>query len=430
MSFLAMCIMSSTVTVRTTNGSLYEGLFHTYQTVGKELNIVLKHAKTLQMEGKPVEERARKPIFLIRGRHLAELKAKEVHLNGQDISAVALRESSQFEDSSVAGKDAQHRELQAFVFDKTPAQGLEEWDAEPTGWTGDDMFKQNADKFGVETTFDMDQYTVALRDDGTGVSAAEAARIEREILASHANDAHTREERGMLDDSGMSEEDRYGAVLRAAPGEAQPQLRVRPQPQQARGTNANAAETPARNKAWPGSSWGRETGRTGGTRGPTEERVDINRMRQTLAEGKKDLKKAVDREKQAQYTNNVSAVDALNLNPGLGSTRFRPDTKPDVAHQLLHYKSKRESAGAPNTLASAAATPVAGGAATQLSLAQGRCSYGAGTAQKPSRATTLPDKAPARSKPKCMCFVRRFPSNPPKRLLPLSPSLNERLCSP
>jgi hypothetical protein len=363
--FLAMCILSCTVTIRTTNGSLYEGLFHTYQAIGKEVNVVLRHVKTLQKEGKPVEERARKPLLLIRHNHLAELKAKEVHLTGQDISAVALREASQFEDSSVAGKDAQHRELQAFVFDKNAADGLDEWDAEATGWAGDDMFKQNADKFGVETTFDMDQYTVALQNDGKGVSATEAARIEREILASHCDDAHTREERGLLDDSGMSEEDRYGAVLRAPPAGAQPQIRTRPQAQQPRGENADsasggaAAGAPAQGTfSGRGRGWGREPGRmgqgAGGTRGATEERQVINKMRQSLTEGK-SLKTAVDREMQQQYTNDVAAVDALNLNPGLGSMNFRPEAKPEVAHKLLHFKVKRESSGTPSALAAAAA---------------------------------------------------------------------------
>lgn len=121
----------------------------------------------------------------------------------------------------------QKRELQAFVFDEasnvagvTDTGGLGEVGALPThgnGWSANDMFQQNAAKFGTESTWDENLYTTQLvKGAPGGITEAQAARLEAQILANKSDNAHVREERGLADDSQMDEEDRYGAVIRPA----------------------------------------------------------------------------------------------------------------------------------------------------------------------------------------------------------------------
>jgi hypothetical protein len=430
--------------MQTTNGTVYEGLFHTYQLVGKEYNVILKHAQTLKLEGEAVDQRERKPLLLVRHKHLAELKAAEINLSGGDISAVAIREPSHFEDDGIAGIDpscvlfcalcrcvcsksavscmqacwpcgappfpfnlvwcaqtpycrcswsyeahigprrpfhaipvavrcSKQRDLQAFVFDDSSNVVLEEWHGDATGWSGEDMFQQNRDKFGVSGTFNMDDYTVPIDPKAGGMSVAKAAEIEASILQSKTTNAHTMEERGMVDNSGLSEEDRYGAVIREglapeAPtrgGGVPPAVTTAVQgATQMQSVWVARGRGAARGGAAVIGQGGRESrGGRGGLEGHphvSEERADINQMRQTLAAGK-SLRSAVGLEKQQRYTNDVATVDALNLNPGTGSKHFRKGNNVEVAHQLSDYKSKRESNGAPPVLAAAPAPLVGTG---------------------------------------------------------------------
>lgn len=84
-----------------------------------------------------------------------------------------------------------------------------------TSW---DQFAANERLFGVRTDFDEEIYTTKLDRSGSDYKAREqqAIQIANEIQQSTSTNVHMQEERGLsIDDSGMDEEDRYGAVVRA-----------------------------------------------------------------------------------------------------------------------------------------------------------------------------------------------------------------------
>ncbi|KAG1750792.1 hypothetical protein EDB19DRAFT_1676960 [Suillus lakei] len=80
-----------------------------------------------------------------------------------------------------------------------------------------DQFAANEQMFGVTTTFDEEVYTTKL--DRTAADYKErerkAQRIASEILNGAINNPHVAEERNLnVDDSGVNEEDKFGAVVR------------------------------------------------------------------------------------------------------------------------------------------------------------------------------------------------------------------------
>lgn len=81
-----------------------------------------------------------------------------------------------------------------------------------TAW---DQFALNERKFGVQTSYQEEIYTVKLDPTKAGISEAEAARLAAEIEGSTTTNVHLAEERGqMVPDDGLDEEDKYGAVVR------------------------------------------------------------------------------------------------------------------------------------------------------------------------------------------------------------------------
>lgn len=80
-----------------------------------------------------------------------------------------------------------------------------------------DQFAANERLFGVRTDFDEEIYTTRLDRTGADYKAREqqAIQIAQEIQQSVSSNVHMREERGLaVDDSGLDEEDLYGAVVR------------------------------------------------------------------------------------------------------------------------------------------------------------------------------------------------------------------------
>ncbi|KAJ3510811.1 hypothetical protein NLJ89_g4461 [Agrocybe chaxingu] len=118
---------------------------------------------------------------------------------------------------------ARERELQAWV----PIS-----DAHPslTGLVGDDdtfgpgsngtswdQFVANEALFGVKATYDEDVYTTKLDRSAPDFKERErkAQKLANEILGTTTNNPHIAEERGIsVDDNGVNEEDKYGAVVR------------------------------------------------------------------------------------------------------------------------------------------------------------------------------------------------------------------------
>lgn len=87
--------------------------------------------------------------------------------------------------------------------------GLED-DVKVNGWSADDMFKTNKEKFGVKSTYsdDLLQYTTPLPKDSTREMELRAEQTAREIEQSKG---HSRRQEV---DSGRSEEEAFAAVIR------------------------------------------------------------------------------------------------------------------------------------------------------------------------------------------------------------------------
>ncbi|KAI5122298.1 hypothetical protein M0805_002375 [Coniferiporia weirii] len=82
-----------------------------------------------------------------------------------------------------------------------------------------DQFAANERLFGVRTHFDEDEYTTRLDRTAKDFKERErrAEQIAAEINGTATNNPHIAEERGLaVDDSGVNEEDKYGAVVRGA----------------------------------------------------------------------------------------------------------------------------------------------------------------------------------------------------------------------
>ncbi|KAH8118051.1 hypothetical protein DFH11DRAFT_1572083 [Phellopilus nigrolimitatus] len=82
-----------------------------------------------------------------------------------------------------------------------------------------DQFAANERLFGVRTHFDEDEYTTRLDRSAKDFKERErrAEQIAAEITGTTTTNPHVAEERGMtVDDSGVNEEDKYGAVVRGA----------------------------------------------------------------------------------------------------------------------------------------------------------------------------------------------------------------------
>ncbi|KZV87183.1 hypothetical protein EXIGLDRAFT_208313 [Exidia glandulosa HHB12029] len=81
-----------------------------------------------------------------------------------------------------------------------------------------DQFVANEQMFGVTTSFDEDVYTTKLDRNGPDFKERErkAQQIANEIMGTAAANPHIAEERNQADDSGVNEEDKYGAVVRSA----------------------------------------------------------------------------------------------------------------------------------------------------------------------------------------------------------------------
>ncbi|KAI9376800.1 hypothetical protein BJX61DRAFT_3820 [Aspergillus egyptiacus] len=90
---------------------------------------------------------------------------------------------------------------------------LESTSTSAAGW---DQFEANEALFGATSSYDENIYTTAIdrSDPAYKQKVAEAARIAREIENSEVDNAHVREERGLLAQDAGDEEDKYSGVRR------------------------------------------------------------------------------------------------------------------------------------------------------------------------------------------------------------------------
>ncbi|KAF9949182.1 hypothetical protein BGZ70_001897 [Mortierella alpina] len=213
-------MIGMTVEITVKNGSKYEGLFHTAFTEG-DLGIVLRLAKPIS--GRDKKEHS--PLInqmIVLAKDCMAINVVGVDFEPHERMAPERGEREGFKtdtDISRSG-DIRERDLKKWAPEEHTGFGgieddlTESHHGSSTAW---DQFAANERLFGVRTDFDEELYTTKLDRTGVDFKAREqhAIQIANEIQQSVSSNVHMREERGLaVDDSGLDEEDLYGAVVR------------------------------------------------------------------------------------------------------------------------------------------------------------------------------------------------------------------------
>lgn len=212
-------LTGTTITLRTKSGQHYEAVIASTSPEGDAAGVTLKDAKDLSTL------QSKDQLFIPTSQ--IETWASGPADAPPPVSAPNGDTFRTDTDISQQKNLSRSRELQAWSDDLPP--GLD--DTLITGGRhGDDVtfgfgssssaawdqFAINEKKFGITTQFDEDFYTTRI--DRTGADFKErerkAQKIANEILGSTTSNPHILEERNIVDDSGQSEENKYGAVVR------------------------------------------------------------------------------------------------------------------------------------------------------------------------------------------------------------------------
>ncbi|KAI8979755.1 hypothetical protein BDF20DRAFT_529710 [Mycotypha africana] len=241
MLYLLGSLVGSVVEVTVRDGTKFKGILHGASTEG-DLGVALKLAQkvyssrttmTTEKNNNASKEDTTttndNPVIntlLIFSKDLIDIYATQV-----DFTAHEDRNTFKT-DTDISGKiDIKERELHKwFPGDDSEGMLLEE-DAPATvsgiglsleaevGAKGGswDQFSANEKLFGLKTDFNEELYTTPLNRNAPDFKDREkrATQIANEIQNSTTNNVHMLEERGLaIDDSGLDEEDLYGAVVR------------------------------------------------------------------------------------------------------------------------------------------------------------------------------------------------------------------------
>ncbi|KAG0055361.1 hypothetical protein BGZ83_008881 [Gryganskiella cystojenkinii] len=223
MLFLLTHMIGMSVEVTVKNGSKYEGLFHTAFTEG-DLGIVLRLVKVIS--GKDKKENA--PLvgqLIILAKDCVAVNVLGVDFVPHERSGIERsndREGFKTDTDISRSGDIKERDLKKWAPEEHSSIGGIEDDLSESHFGNNhtaswDQFAVNEKLFGVRTDFDEELYTTKLDRSGADFKTREqqAIQIANEIQQSVSNNVHMQEERGLaVDDSGLDEEDRYGAVVR------------------------------------------------------------------------------------------------------------------------------------------------------------------------------------------------------------------------
>ncbi|KAG0262286.1 hypothetical protein BGZ95_004053 [Linnemannia exigua] len=277
MLFLLSNMIGMAVEVTVKNGSKYEGLFHTAFTEG-ELGIVLRLAKAISGKDKKDHSPLISQMIVLAKDCMA------IHIVGVDFVQAEKtgpergeREGFKTDTDISRSGDIRERDLKKWAPEEHLSYGGIEDDLGDTSHhssTSWDQFAANERLFGVRTDFDEEIYTTKLDRTGADYKAREqqAIQIAQEIQQSVSNNVHMREERGLaVDDSGLDEEDLYGAVVRdplPASNKYMPPAMRRQQELNQQRRPSTPAQTPARPTSTSGSTHAPDSVQTTSTQRP------------------------------------------------------------------------------------------------------------------------------------------------------------------
>ncbi|KAI0250212.1 hypothetical protein BJV78DRAFT_1283349 [Lactifluus subvellereus] len=212
-------LTGTTITLTTKAVKRYEGVIASTAGDRNPAGLTLRDVKELSSPGAPLKDQLFIPVTDIEtwssGPADAKVPNGDSFKTDADISQKALR---------------RERELQAWQPDASPpatapggpAHGQHTDDITfgtgASGHGGWNQFTVNEKLFGVKTGFDEELYTTKLDRSGADYPEREkkAQALANEIMRGTATNPHVLEERIMnnVEDSGVNEEDKYGAVVR------------------------------------------------------------------------------------------------------------------------------------------------------------------------------------------------------------------------
>ncbi|BFZ59870.1 poly(A)-binding protein binding protein [Saitoella coloradoensis] len=221
--FLIVNLVGNQVSATIRSGARFSGILLSAKTEG-DFGVVLKNARQTHaaMGDEPLkEQREAKDTLIILPQDLVEIRAEKIDL-GQ---VAGERKNGGFRtDTDISARPTSttplgsERELTRWEPDTSELASLtlEESTSKAAGGNWD-QFATNEKLFGVRSDFREELYTTKIDKNHPLYKQREAAaaKIAREIEQSTVSGAHMMEERGLaVDDSGLDEEDLYGAVIR------------------------------------------------------------------------------------------------------------------------------------------------------------------------------------------------------------------------
>ncbi|KAF9052401.1 hypothetical protein BDZ89DRAFT_1088489 [Hymenopellis radicata] len=205
-------LTGTTITLTTKTSIRYEGVIFSTSGEGDTMGVTLKDVKEISDSGAPLKDQ-----LFIASTNIetwASGPADAKLTNGE-----TFRTDADISQKKGAGRE---RELQAWQPDApVPANAQLGTGDDLTFGPGSnnhswDQFVVNESLFGVKTSFDEELYTTKLDRSGADFKERErkAQKIANEIVGATSSNPHIAEERNQADDSGINEEDKYGAVVR------------------------------------------------------------------------------------------------------------------------------------------------------------------------------------------------------------------------
>lgn len=202
-------LTGTTVTLTTRTGQRFEGVVGSTNGEGDTTGVTLRDVRDLSVAGAPLRD-----SLFIASTNI------DTYTSGPADSKPTNGDTFRT-DTDISGKKGlgRERELQAWVPSadtQLPTTDDDTFGASNnnTSW---DQFSANEQLFGVKVNFDEEAYTTKLDRTAPNFKERErqAQRIANEIMGAATNNPHLAEERGQIvDDSGINEEDKYGAVVR------------------------------------------------------------------------------------------------------------------------------------------------------------------------------------------------------------------------
>ncbi|KAG0152245.1 hypothetical protein CROQUDRAFT_650350 [Cronartium quercuum f. sp. fusiforme G11] len=248
MVWFIISLVGFSVTATTKSGQRFQGLLSSAVTEA-EFCITLKRAVELPLASTSSSPAPRTPptvksTLIILAKELVEVVANDIDLEQASSIGAGVGSFGGFKtDAETSGpngnQNVREKQLQTWqpssgttldddgmnteehgledsLFPKTEAGSTQNRRTFDKPW---DQFEANEKLFGTRTDFDEEIYTTKL--DRTAKDFKERERkaeaLAREIMTSSSSNPHVQEERGLMnaDDSGMNEEDKYGAVVRS-----------------------------------------------------------------------------------------------------------------------------------------------------------------------------------------------------------------------